>query len=614
MLRDLVRETRLAVDDLVMPVFVAPEPLVNEQLPALGRHTVDGVLREAEELAAAGVPALLLFGVPEEKDDDATGAWAEDGVVQEALRALRPRFPELLLLTDVCLCAYTTHGHCGVVEDGEIANDATLELLARVAVSHAEAGADAVCPSDMMDGRVGAVREALDDAGFDQAAIIAYSAKYASAFYGPFREAADSTPAFGDRASYQMDPANVREALRECELDLAEGADMLMVKPALPYLDVIRAVRERFDAPLAAYSVSGEYAMVKAAAAAGHLDERRAALEGLTAVRRAGADVVISYWAKEAAGVAVKVGSELWRRATAVIPGGVNSPIRAMRAVGLDEPVFMRRGEGAYIEDVDGNRYLDWVMSWGPLIFGHADPETVAAVVEAAADGTTFGAPTEAEVELAAEIVSAVPSIEQVRLVSSGTEAAMSAVRLARAATGRDRILKFAGCYHGHADALLAAAGSGVATLGIPSTPGVPAATAADTIVCPYNDPGAVADAFSRYRRGARLRDRRAGGREHGRRPARAGLSRGAALALRLGGGAAGLRRGDHGLPRRARRRAGAVQRDAGPHDSRQDRRRRPAAGRIRWPRGADGATRACRRRVPGRDAVGKSRWRRPPA
>jgi porphobilinogen synthase len=295
-LRDLVRETRLAVDDLVMPVFVAPEPLGNVELPALGRHTVDGLLREAEELAAAGVPALLLFGVPEEKDDDATGAWAEDGVVQEALRALRPRFPELLLLTDVCLCAYTTHGHCGVVEDGEIANDATLELLARVAVSHAEAGADAVCPSDMMDGRVAAIREELPETP-----IIAYSAKYASAFYGPFREAADSTPAFGDRASYQMDPANVREALRECELDLAEGADMLMVKPALPYLDVIRAVRERFDAPLAAYSVSGEYAMVKAAAAAGHLDERRAALEGLTAVRRAGADVVISYWAKEAA-------------------------------------------------------------------------------------------------------------------------------------------------------------------------------------------------------------------------------------------------------------------------------------------------------------------------
>jgi porphobilinogen synthase len=300
-LRGLVRETRPGVEDLVLPVFVAPEPLVNEVLPALGRHTVDGVLQEAEEVAGLGIPALLIFGLPEEKDDDGSGAWAEDGVVQEAVRALRSRFPELLLLTDVCLCSYTSHGHCGVVEDGEIVNDATLELLARVAVSHAEAGADAVCPSDMMDGRVGAIREALDDADLGDTAIVAYSAKYASAFYGPFRDAADSTPAFGDRASYQMDPANVREALRECELDLEEGADMLMVKPALPYLDVIRAVRDRFDTPLAAYSVSGEYGMVKAAAAAGHLDERRAALEGLTAIRRAGADIVITYWAKEAA-------------------------------------------------------------------------------------------------------------------------------------------------------------------------------------------------------------------------------------------------------------------------------------------------------------------------
>ncbi len=300
-LRDLVRETRLHVSDLVMPVFVSTEPLRNERLPALGRHTVDGVLEEAEALLGAGISAVLVFGVPEEKDAEGSGAWAEDGVVQQALRALRSRFPELVLLTDVCLCSYTTHGHCGVIEDGEVANDPTIELLSRVAVSHAQAGADAVCPSDMMDGRVGAIRESLDSAGFDGTAIVAYSAKYASAFYGPFREAADSTPEFGDRATYQMDAANVREALRECELDLAEGADVLMVKPALPYLDVIRAVRERFDAPLAAYSVSGEYAMVKAAAAAGWLDEQRAALEGLTAIRRAGADIVISYWAKEAA-------------------------------------------------------------------------------------------------------------------------------------------------------------------------------------------------------------------------------------------------------------------------------------------------------------------------
>ncbi len=295
-LRDLVRETEVSLDDLVMPLFVAPEELRNERLPALGRFTVDGVVRECEELVRAGVRAVLLFGLPEEKDDEGSGAWIADGVVQRALRALRPRFPELLLLTDVCLCEYTSHGHCGVLRGDEVDNDASLELIARTAVSHVEAGADAVCPSDMMDGRVAAIREQLPETP-----IVAYSAKYASSFYGPFREAADSAPAFGDRRGYQMDPANVREALRECELDVAEGADVIMVKPALPYLDVVRAVRDRFDLPLAAYNVSGEYAMVKAAAAAGDLDERAAALESVVAIRRAGADVVITYWAKELA-------------------------------------------------------------------------------------------------------------------------------------------------------------------------------------------------------------------------------------------------------------------------------------------------------------------------
>jgi porphobilinogen synthase len=294
-LRDLVRETVLSVDDLVMPLFVAPAALPNERLPGIARYTVESVVRECEELVALGVKSVLLFGLPEEKDEEGSGAWIEDGVVQRALRALRPRLPELLLLTDVCLCEYTSHGHCGVLrENGEVDNDASLELIARTAVSHVEAGADAVCPSDMMDGRVGAIREQLPETP-----IIAYSAKYASAFYGPFRDVADSTPVSGDRRGYQMDPGNVREALRECEQDVAEGADMLMVKPALPYLDVIRAVRERFDHPLAAYNVSGEYAMIKAAAAAGDLDERSAAIEGLTAIRRAGADVVITYWAKE---------------------------------------------------------------------------------------------------------------------------------------------------------------------------------------------------------------------------------------------------------------------------------------------------------------------------
>ena len=296
-LRDLVRETRLDLDQFVMPLFVAPATERNEVLPPLGRFDVNDVVREVEELVRLGVKAVILFGIPEEKDDEGSGAWADDGIVQQALRALRSRFPELLVLTDVCMCEYTAHGHCGILRGDEVDNDATLELLARTAVSHVDAGADVVCPSDMMDGRVAAIRAELPETP-----IIAYSAKYASAFYGPFREAADSAPAFGDRRGYQMDPGNVREALRECELDLGEGADVLMIKPALPCLDVIRSVRDRFDAPLAAYNVSGEYAMVKDAARAGHLDERTAAVESLTAIKRAGADLVISYWTKELAG------------------------------------------------------------------------------------------------------------------------------------------------------------------------------------------------------------------------------------------------------------------------------------------------------------------------
>jgi porphobilinogen synthase len=293
-LRDLVRETRLHLDDFVMPLFIGPEAFPNPDLPGLARHSVESVAAEGDELARLGVPAVILFGIPEEKDEEGSGAYDDDGIVQRALRALQDS--GLTLLTDVCLCEYTSHGHCGVVRDGEVVNDETLELITRTAISHVEAGADAVCPSDMMDGRVGAIREELPDTP-----ILAYSAKYASAFYGPFREAAESAPSFGDRRGYQMDPANVREALRECEQDVAEGADVLMVKPALPYLDVIRAVRERFDLPLAAYNVSGEYAMVKAAAAKGFLDERQAAVESLTAIKRAGADLVISYWTKELA-------------------------------------------------------------------------------------------------------------------------------------------------------------------------------------------------------------------------------------------------------------------------------------------------------------------------
>jgi porphobilinogen synthase len=293
-LRGLVRETRLDLDDFVMPLFVGPEALANVELPGLARHSVESVVAEADQLKSLGVRALILFGIPEEKDEEGSGAYDDDGIVQRALRALQGS--GLVLLTDVCLCEYTSHGHCGVIRDGEVSNDESLELIARTAVSHVDAGADAVCPSDMMDGRVGAIRDELPDTP-----IIAYSAKYASAFYGPFRDVAESAPSFGDRRGYQMDPANVREALRECEQDVAEGADILMVKPALPYLDVIRAVRERFDHPLAAYNVSGEYAMVKAAAAKGFMDERQGAIESLTAIKRAGADLVVSYWTKELA-------------------------------------------------------------------------------------------------------------------------------------------------------------------------------------------------------------------------------------------------------------------------------------------------------------------------
>jgi len=303
-LRSLIRETRLDLGDFVMPLFVCPgEDVVRpiEGLPAIAQRSIDELVVEAGVLSALGVPAVLLFGIPEEKDEEGSGAYDEDGIVQRALRELKSGFPDLVLATDACLCEYTSHGHCGVIRDGDVDNDASLDLLARTADSHAEAGADAICPSDMMDGRIGAIRSALDEAGHEQIPVVSYAAKYASAFYGPFREAAESTPAFGDRRGYQLDPPNVREALRECELDVREGADALIVKPALPYLDVLRAVRERFDLPVGAYNVSGEYAMLKAAAASGWLEERQAALESLTAIKRAGADFVVSYWTKELA-------------------------------------------------------------------------------------------------------------------------------------------------------------------------------------------------------------------------------------------------------------------------------------------------------------------------
>jgi len=301
-MRAMVRETRVTPEHLVYPLFVAPGTGVRREissLPGCFHLSVDETAREAEEVERLGVGGVILFGLPSAKDPEGSEGYADDGVVQEATRAIRAACPELLVITDVCLCEYTSHGHCGVIADGEVKNDPTLELLARQAVSHARAGAHMVAPSDMMDGRVGAIRAALDGAGFDELPILSYAAKYASAFYGPFREAADSAPQFGDRRGYQMDPPNVREALREVRLDVEEGADIVMVKPALPYLDVIRAVAESFDRPVAAYNVSGEYAMVKAAAARGWIDEDRVMRETLTAIRRAGADIILTYHAKD---------------------------------------------------------------------------------------------------------------------------------------------------------------------------------------------------------------------------------------------------------------------------------------------------------------------------
>ena len=309
-LRKLVRRTELSLDHVVMPLFVRPGSGIRQpigSMPGQFQFSVDTLTEEATRLAALGVPAVLLFGIPERKDPMGTRAYDDGGVVQQAIRSIKARLPAMIVITDVCLCEYTDHGHCGVVRrqsGGEVTvdNDATLPLLARMASSHARAGADLVAPSDMMDGRVGVIRTALDEAGLTEVGILSYAAKYASSFYGPFREAAESVPQFGDRGGYQMDPAGAEEALREVALDLEEGADVIMVKPALAYLDVIRRVRETFNCPVAAYSVSGEYAAVKAAAEKGWLDERAVALEILTAIRRAGADVLITYWAADLAG------------------------------------------------------------------------------------------------------------------------------------------------------------------------------------------------------------------------------------------------------------------------------------------------------------------------
>jgi porphobilinogen synthase len=303
-IRRMVRETKVSADDLIFPLFVTHGLDVKLEIPSMPgvyRFSVDALCKEAEEVARLGIPAVLLFGIPAEKDERGSEAYARDGIVQRAVGALKRSVPDLVVITDVCLCEYTSHGHCGIVRDGVVANDETLELIARTALSHAEAGADIVAPSDMMDGRVMAVREALEESGYTETAILSYAAKYASAFYGPFRDAADSAPRIGDRRGYQMDPANRREAMVEMALDIEEGADIVMVKPALAYLDIVSDASAEFDVPIAAYNVSGEYSMVKAAARAGWLDEEQAVMEILTSIKRAGADLIVTYHAKDAA-------------------------------------------------------------------------------------------------------------------------------------------------------------------------------------------------------------------------------------------------------------------------------------------------------------------------
>lgn len=302
-LRALVRETRLAREDLILPLFACPGKSVRREIgsmPGVHNLSVDEIAREAAAAYDLGVSGVILFGLPEAKDETASGAYADKGIVQQAVRAIRHSVPDMIVITDTCLCEYTSHGHCGVVRNNEVLNDESLELLARTALSQAEAGADVVGPSAMMDGQVGTIREALDGAGFENVAIMSYAVKFASAFYGPFREAADSAPAFGDRRAYQMDSANAREAIREAELDYSEGADILMVKPATVYLDILKTVRDRFDLPLAAYHVSGEYSMIKAAAQKGWIDEERVMMETLTSIKRAGADIILTYYAREA--------------------------------------------------------------------------------------------------------------------------------------------------------------------------------------------------------------------------------------------------------------------------------------------------------------------------
>jgi glutamate-1-semialdehyde 2,1-aminomutase len=529
-MRDLVAQHHLRVDDLVAPLFVRegidePQPIAS--LPGVVQHTRASLRAEVASLADLGVRAVILFGVPATKDPIGSGAYDPDGVVQSALRDLRDDVgDDVVVMADLCVDEYTDHGHCGIVRpDGSVDNDATLEIYARAALAQADAGAQVVAPSGMMDGQVAVIRDALDSAGFTDVAVMAYAAKFASALYGPFRDAVDvSIVAGGDRKGYQQDWRNAREAQLEIELDVAEGADIVMVKPALA---VPRCDRRGVGPTRRAPGGVSRQRRVRDDPCGGRarLDRRRCrgprtpdrhqtgrsrhrAHLLRTVVRRVGGERTDRIMIPAAAtgippcdpsacalagctptvctGAGVPSNATLFERSRRAIPGGVNSSIRAFKAVG-GEPYVVARASGATITDVEGNTYYDLVQSYGAVILGHAHPAITAAVTAAVVDGTSYGAPTPREMKLAEAIGARVPSCERVRLMNSGTEATSTAIRLARGVTGRDRIVTFAGNFHGATDALLVTGGSGVATLGLPGTAGVPDAAVAATIVAPYN-------------------------------------------------------------------------------------------------------------------------------
>ncbi len=500
-IRELTREVRVSASQLIQPHFVVEGLRGREAVPGLPgvhRDTPDSLLKQVDQDLEAGTDKLLLFGVPGDKRDTDI----RFDFTARQIEALRKRFgADLWIAVDVCLCSFTTHGHCGVLnrEQDHVINDASVEQLARASLEYAQAGANCVAPSDMMDGRVAAIRQALDGGGCERTLLMSYSAKFHSRFYGPFREAADSAPraALKDRASYQIDPARADDAYLSSQRDADEGADILMVKPGLPYLDILKDLSARIPRPWAVYEVSGEYGAFEALASQQLMDGAQRShrmLDGVRARRRLDDHHL---WRSPRAPLVVwRMKSErsaaLFERARRVTPGGVHSPVRAFRGVG-GVPRFIREATGSRLIDVDGNIYIDFCMSWGPLIFGHQDPHVRAAVEGALSRGWSYGAAEAGSLELAEWICRRIPWVEQIRFVNSGTEAVMSALRLARAATGRPRILKFHGCYHGHVDSMLVKAGSGLAEASSPDSAGVSEETAANTLVVPLDDSSRVA-------------------------------------------------------------------------------------------------------------------------